>query len=102
MGQFVMPQKRPVMPSAAAKPAGRPSSAPAAQPKVEPTKSVGTISPPLKPQPSVTAVKTILSRNASGFAVPPSAAAMTWPPDTLSEIDSSLAVTSAELTSNQT
>ena len=28
--------------------------------------------------------------------------AMAWPPDTLSEIDSSLAVTSAELTSNQT
>ena len=32
----------------------------------------------------------------------PYRSAMAWPPDTLSEIDSSLAVTSAELTSNQT
>lgn len=77
-GQLVAPQNTDARPSAAAKPAGSPSTGPMAQPKAAPTKKEGTTSPPLKPAPRVTAVKRILSKNASGRTVPCStAAAMT-------------------------
>ena len=57
MGQFTAPQNTATSPTAAAKAGGRPSSPPNTQPKVAPTKNDGTTSPPLKPQPMVTAVK---------------------------------------------
>ena len=55
-------------------PAGRPSRPPMKQPKAAPTKNDGTTSPPLKPQPMVTAVNSSFQKNASGAACPPSMA----------------------------
>ncbi|CDC68396.1 unknown [Oscillibacter sp. CAG:155] len=75
-GQLVAPQNTAANPSAAANPAGIPSSGPAKQPKVAPTKNDGTTSPPLKPAPSVTAVKRILSKKAAGRTLPCSTAAV--------------------------
>ena len=57
-----------------------PKSGPATQPKVAPTKNEGTTSPPLKPAESVTAVKRIFKRNAAGWALPCSTAAMIFIP----------------------
>ena len=59
IGQLTAPQNIATSAIAAAKPAGMPSTGPSTQPSVAPMKKVGTISPPLKPKPMVTAVKTI-------------------------------------------
>ena len=64
----------------AANGAESPSNGPATQPKVAPMKKEGTISPPLKPAPKVSAVKIILSRNASAFASPCNACVMIFMP----------------------
>ena len=56
------------------------SSGAATQPKVAPVKKMGTISPPLKPAPKVSAVNSIFSRNAYGTASPLMAASMTAAP----------------------
>ena len=56
------PQNTLTMPQAAHKPTGSPNIGARKLPKVAPTKSVGTISPPLNPPPRVTAVNIILSR----------------------------------------
>ena len=74
MGQFTTEQKSATMPTAAAKRASSPISGENAQPRVAPMNIVGTISPPLNPQPMVTAVKIILSKNAAGCALPSSTA----------------------------
>ena len=66
--------------SAAEKEGLRPMRPPKKQPKVAPTKNEGTISPPLKPAPMVTAVKTILSAKASGSAWPAMACWITGTP----------------------
>ena len=58
-GQLVTPQNTLTMPHAAHKPTGRPNIGARKLPSVAPTKSVGTISPPLKPPPRVAAVKSI-------------------------------------------
>lgn len=63
IGQFVTPQNTLTMPQAAQSPAGRPKNPDKKLPSVAPIKSVGTISPPLKPPPSVTEVKRIFSKN---------------------------------------
>lgn len=63
IGQFVTPQNRLTMPQAAHKPTGSPKMPDKKLPRAAPIKSVGTISPPLKPPPSVAAVKMIFSRN---------------------------------------
>ena len=62
-GQFVTPQKRPIIPQAAHKGAGRPKRGAITQPRVAPVKKEGTISPPLKPAPSVIAVKRTFNIN---------------------------------------
>ena len=74
------PQNSATMPSAAPSCGGRPSSGAATQPKVAPVKKMGTISPPLKPAPKVSAVNSIFSRNAYGTASPLMAASMTAAP----------------------
>ena len=74
IGQFVTPQNSAVMPSAAAKLGSSPIRGANVQPNVAPMKNVGTISPPLKPASSVSAVNRIFSRNANGLAVPSSTA----------------------------
>ena len=61
IGQFVTPQNTLTMPQAAQSPAGRPKNPDKKLPSVAPIKSVGTISPPLKPPPSVREVKRIFS-----------------------------------------
>ena len=66
MGQFTAPQNTDTRPMAAAKAGGRPSSPPRTQPKVAPTKNDGTTSPPLKPQPMVTAVEAQLQQPGPG------------------------------------
>lgn len=62
-GQFVTPQNKLTIPHAAHRPTGNPKIGAKKLPSVAPTKSVGTISPPLNPPPSVTAVKIIFKRN---------------------------------------
>src|SRR5699024_11311750 len=64
-GQLVTPAKRADMPAAAQSMGDTPRSVPTAHPKEAPTHRVGTISPPLNPAPSVTAVKSIFRRKAS-------------------------------------
>ena len=76
-GQLVAPQNTATRPIAAEAPAGSPSSGPATQPKVAPTKKEGTTSPPLKPAARVAAVNSSFKRNAAGWAVPCSTAAVT-------------------------
>ena len=51
------------MPQAAQSPIGSPNIAERKLPSVAPTNKVGTISPPLKPPPRVTAVNNIFKRN---------------------------------------
>lgn len=63
IGQFVTPQNKLTMPQAAHKPTGSPKIPDRKLPREAPIKSVGTISPPLKPPPSVAAVKIIFNRN---------------------------------------
>ena len=70
IGQFTTQQKRQTRPIAAPSLGSRPKRGAATQPKVAPTKKVGTISPPLKPKPIVTAVKRSLSKKAKGSALP--------------------------------
>ena len=74
MGQFTAPQNTATSPTAAAKDGGSPSSPPAAQPNVAPTKNDGTTSPPLKPQPMVTAVNVSFRSQAQPSACPCSTA----------------------------
>ena len=63
-GLLVQPQNSATMPSAAPSCGGRPSSGAATQPNVAPVKKIGTISPPLKPAPRVSAVNSIFKRKA--------------------------------------
>ena len=63
-GLLVQPQNSATMPSAAPSCGGRPSSGAATQPNVAPVKRIGTISPPLKPAPRVSAVNSIFKRKA--------------------------------------
>ena len=63
-GQFVTPQKTLTIPQAAHNPIGRPNIGARKLPRVAPIKRVGTISPPLKPPPKVTEVKSIFNRQA--------------------------------------
>ena len=70
IGQLVTPQKTLVIPTAAQRDGENPRILPKRQPKAAPVKKLGTISPPLKPAPSVSAVKIILRRKASGRTSP--------------------------------
>ena len=63
-GLLVQPQNRAIIPSAAPSCGGSPNSGATTQPKVAPVKKMGTISPPLKPAPSVRAVNSIFKRKA--------------------------------------
>ena len=58
-GQLVTPQNTLTIPHAAHKPIGSPNTGAKKLPRVAPTKSVGTISPPLNPPPNVMAVNSI-------------------------------------------
>ena len=80
IGQLTAPQNTAMSAIAAAKPAGISRAGPMTQPSVAPIKKVGTISPPLKPQPIVTAVNTIFHRNAQSGHSPPIAFATTLVP----------------------
>ena len=70
IGQFVTPQKTADMPTAVQSVGENPRTFPNRQPNAAPVKRDGTISPPLYPAPSVTAVKSIFKKNASGRTVP--------------------------------
>ena len=61
---------RSAMPAAAQRAGENPKIFPTTEPKAAPTHRVGTISPPLKPAPRVTAVKSIFRRKASPAASP--------------------------------
>jgi hypothetical protein len=63
IGQLVTPQKTATIPHAAHNPTGRPKTEARKLPRVAPTKSVGTISPPLNPPPRVMAVNMIFRIN---------------------------------------
>ena len=65
IGQLVTPQNSEIIPTAAHSDGSKPVRLPNRHPKVAPMKKDGTISPPLKPAPRVSAVKMIFSRNAS-------------------------------------
>ena len=80
MGQFTAPQNTATRPMAAVKAGGRPSSEPTQQPKVAPTKKEGTTSPPLKPQPMVTAVNSSFKSHAQPSVCPLRARVMTSMP----------------------
>lgn len=58
-GQLVTPQNTLTIPHASHKPIGSPNTGAKKLPRVAPTKSVGTISPPLNPPPNVMAVNSI-------------------------------------------
>ena len=79
MGQLVTPQKAATVPTAPPKEGASPRKGATTQPKVAPQAKVGTISPPRKPAPKVTAVKRSLARKAQGStsAPPPVMAAST-------------------------
>ena len=66
IGQLVTAAKIAAMPVAAPNDAEKPIICENTPPEVAPINSEGTISPPLKPDATVTAVKIILSRNAAG------------------------------------
>ena len=72
-GQFVTPQNSATIPIAAHSEGEMWNTCPNTHPNVAPTKKDGTISPPLKPPPSVTAVKSIFNRKAYQSASPPTA-----------------------------
>ena len=80
IGQFVTPQNTAVIPTAAHNEGDMPRMCPARQPKVAPMKKLGTISPPLNPDSSVTAVNSILIRNATGTTFPAIALSITGIP----------------------
>ena len=81
IGQLTAPQKTATRAMAAANCAGMPNIGPTVQPSTAPMNMVGTISPPLKPKPIVTAVKIIFSRKPHVGALPsPRAEAMTSVP----------------------
>src|SRR5947209_7216835 len=63
-GVFAAPAKTATNPSAAMKSCGNPSNVPSVQPSAAPMKKIGVTSPPLKLEPSVTAVKTSFQKNA--------------------------------------
>ena len=73
MGQFTAPQNTATSPMAAPKPAGSPKKPPSTHPKQAPTKKEGTTSPPLKPNPMVTAVNSSFSSHAQPPISPPMA-----------------------------
>ena len=58
-GQLVTPQNTLTIPHAAHRPTGSPNKGARKLPRAAPTKSVGTISPPLNPPPNVMAVNSI-------------------------------------------
>lgn len=60
---MVAPQKMLTIPQAAHSPIGSPNIGAKKLPRVAPTNNAGTISPPLKPPPSVAAVNTIFRIN---------------------------------------
>ena len=62
---MVTPQNKAMRPKLAEKELESPKRGPIAAPKVAPTKNEGTISPPLKPAPNVSAVNRIFKANAS-------------------------------------
>ena len=64
------PQNSEIMPTAVHSDGSKPVRLPNRHPNVAPMKKDGTISPPLKPAPRVSAVKMIFSRNASGLTEP--------------------------------
>ena len=70
IGAFVTPQKSEIIPTAAQSEGGKPTREPNKQPNVAPIVKDGTISPPLNPAPSVTAVKIIFQRKADFGACP--------------------------------
>ena len=70
MGQFTAPQNTATKPMAAPKPAGSPMAPPSTQPKHAPTKKEGTTSPPLNPNPMVTAVNSSFQSHAHGSTSP--------------------------------
>ena len=70
IGEFVTPQNTAAIPQAAVRDGDKPVTCPNRQPNVAPTNRVGTISPPLKPQDKVIAVKIIFKRNAAGSVSP--------------------------------
>src|SRR5699024_9471738 len=69
-GQFVTPQNSATIPTDALNDGEISAICPNRQPNVAPTKNEGTISPPLKPPPSVTAVKSILAKHAYHTTLP--------------------------------
>ena len=69
-GQLTTPQNSAINPTAAPKEGSSPNNGATTQPKVEPTKKVGTISPPLKPAPYVRAVSSSLAAKAYHTACP--------------------------------
>lgn len=66
IGQLVTPQKSEVIPTAVQSVGEKPIIWPKRHPNAAPIQNDGTISPPLYPAPSVTAVKIIFKINASG------------------------------------
>ncbi len=64
IGEFVTEQKTEPMPMAAQRVGSKPSNTPKAEPKVAPINILGTISPPLNPQPMVIIVNKIFNANA--------------------------------------
>ncbi len=69
-GVFVAPAKTAMKPSAANKSTGAPSRRASVWPSVAPMKNRGVTSPPLKPLPSVTAVKSSFHHQLHGVAPP--------------------------------
>ena len=80
IGAFVTPQKSEIIPIAAQKEGGRPTKEANRQPNVAPIVKDGTISPPLYPAPSVTAVKSIFHKKAVLGACPAIASSMRLAP----------------------
>ena len=80
MGQFVTPQNTETMPMAAHSGALAPVRMANRQPNVAPVKNEGTISPPLKPAPMVSAVKRIFKRKANAAVSPCKARSMIFMP----------------------
>ena len=77
IGQFVTPQNTETIPIGAPKDEDKPKTGAITQPNVAPTKNEGIISPPLYPQASVIAVKSIFQKKSVLRAVPPIADTMT-------------------------
>src|SRR3954467_14516088 len=80
-GTFAAPANTATNPTAASSGTGTPSGPASAEPSVAPTTNNGVTSPPGKKQPSVTAVKRILSANTSNPIDRPRSAASDRPSD---------------------